>query len=583
MSNNNQQMITLSGQEVFEKYKQWLLDPSKDYIDTCFQSYIGMPYFLSISPKMKQIEEREGDINLIMQFYIDQNEERYNEIKQCLFFNAHNKNIKRIYLFNEREYTKEELGIDNEKIIQYNIKSRLTFENIFNLIEKHSIKGYNVITNSDIFFDSSIRSVRTCDFSTKSIIALCRYEYTGATSLKDSELFGGPHGRPDSQDVWIMHSDVNIEQKHRGIFNFQMGKAGCDNKLLYLMNILGYQCYNEPKLIKTYHNHKTQIRNYNPSDKVIGPYVCVYPNVNEGDNPSQIQSFNMLIENENFCNFIQSKINSNKPFLIPRVAGVENEMAYYGVILRSNPSVFKPNFFVEPCKLMKNNSGIHLTSLESIINYSTQYLEAFHSCDAYLSWELWSDIAKNVFNSFAFVDANFKQTRFWANTMDIYNHINTRLWTRELAGKRLLIISSFAQSFSDKLQIREKIYGVDLFPDCEFIFMKPPQTQGNNESEDFQFELNAFMEAVDTIKDKFDIALVSAGGYGNLICSRLFKMNKSAIYVGGVLQMYFGVYGKRWLRERPDIIRLYANEHWSTPAENERPNGFEKIENSCYW
>jgi hypothetical protein len=60
-------------------------------------------------------------------------------------------------------------------------------------------------------------------------------------------------------------------------------------------------------------------------------------------------------------------------------------------------------------------------------------------------------------------------------------------------------------------------------------------------------------------------------------------MGKSSVYVGGVLQMYFGVYGERWLKERPDIMRLYMNKHWSRPNEDEKPQGFESVEDSCYW
>ena len=70
---------------------------------------------------------------------------------------------------------------------------------------------------------------------------------------------------------------------------------------------------------------------------------------------------------------------------------------------------------------------------------------------------------------------------------------------------------------------------------------------------------------------------------GNLVCSEIYKMNKSAIYVGGVLQMYFGIYGSRWERERTDIMSLYKNEYWTKPKEEERPNGYQNVEGSCYW
>ena len=96
-------------------------------------------------------------------------------------------------------------------------------------------------------------------------------------------------------------------------------------------------------------------------------------------------------------------------------------------------------------------------------------------------------------------------------------------------------------------------------------------------------EINKFFNRLDDIKDTYDIALVSAGGYGNLICSHIFKSGKSSIYVGGVLQMYFGLLGTRWLKERPDIVRLYLNKYWSRPKESEKPKNHNNIEGSCYW
>lgn len=62
-------------------------------------------------------------------------------------------------------------------------------------------------------------------------------------------------------------------------------------------------------------------------------------------------------------------------------------------------------------------------------------------------------------------------------------------------------------------------------------------------------------------------------------------MGKSAIYVGGVLQMYFGILGNRWIKDRPGIIKLYVenNPYWSRPKDSERPTGYQNIEKSCYW
>jgi hypothetical protein len=60
-------------------------------------------------------------------------------------------------------------------------------------------------------------------------------------------------------------------------------------------------------------------------------------------------------------------------------------------------------------------------------------------------------------------------------------------------------------------------------------------------------------------------------------------MDKSSIQVSGVLQMYFGILGKRWLQERKEVVNLFMNEYWTKPQETEKPLNWSKIEGGCYW
>jgi len=599
--------------EIFNNYKKWLLNPRQSFNELCGNTYCPLNYFMSISKRINKLPlitptppssptssceitpnmlstnqftytynyNKQDKINLIIQFYIDKDPNRQKEILKTLFLNVNNNYIDNIYLFNERIYTEEELGVKSDKIIQININTRLSFKNIFNLIDEYKIEGFIVIANSDIFFDRSLERIKECDLLSKNILSLCRYEYKPHLKLKDCKLFD--NGRPDSQDVWIFHSINNIKQNHRNIFDFHMGKSGCDNKLIYLFQILGYQCYNEPCLIRCYHNHNVPVRNYDVKEKVSGPYCAIYPVLNNIDKPHPMENFNILLENDNLSNYITNKINNNQPFIIPRIAGIENNVAHYGIMIKQHVGQYNQTAIENILKVMKNNAGIHITNLNSLINYSIKYLEAFNQCDLFFDWEPWGNVARHIIDSINFIHNNFKKNRTWAFTLDVFNYIQGTPWTLALKNKRLLIISSFSESINEKISIREKIYGMDLFPGCEIICLKPPQTQGNNVSQEFNIELDEFINKVKSIENKFDIALVSCGGYGNLVCSEIYKMNKSAIYVGGVLQMYFGIYGSRWERERPEIMTLYKNEYWSRPKEEERPSGYQNVESSCYW
>ena len=115
------------------------------------------------------------------------------------------------------------------------------------------------------------------------------------------------------------------------------------------------------------------------------------------------------------------------------------------------------------------------------------------------------------------------------------------------------------------------------------MFLKPPQTHGDNPARPFATEFEEFVEKIREIRDEFDVALCSCGGYGNPLCAAIADMKRSAIYVGGVLQMYFGIYGSRWEREAPELLKAYKHDGWVRPAISERPAGHEQIEKACYW
>ena len=575
--------------EIFDSYKKWLINPRQPFNNVC-NTVANLEYIISISPKIKKIEsdpnctdctDMSHSINLIMQFYIDKDNDRQKEIRQTLFLNSNNKSINKIYLFNERIYTNEELGIQNDKIVQINITNRLKFSNIFDLIEEHNINGYVVIANSDIFFDKSIENVWRYDLINRNILTLCRYEFDGISRLKDCKIFA--EGRPDSQDAWIFHSENNIQKKYRDIFDFEMGKPGCDNKLIYLFQILGYQCYNDPSIVKIYHNHNSPMRNYTIKDKLSSPYCALYPTIQNDTRTDKDITFNLIIENQRLRNYLENKLKTHEPFIIPRIAGVENKLAHLGIMILQTNQTLQNDLLEKFLFVMKNNAGIKITNPQSIVNYASMYLQAFHECEMYFDWEPWGNVAQSIFDSLLFIHINFNKTRVSALALDVFHNIHSNPWTTSLRGKRLLIISPFVDSMREKLDNRDKIYGVELFPECEFVFLKPPQTQANCESDEFNVELDKFVFKINEIKSLFDVALVSCGGYGNLVCSKIYQMNKSAIYVGGVLQMYFGIYGSRWERERKEIMSLYKNEYWTRPKEVERPDGFQNVENSCYW
>ena len=537
---------------------------------------------LHVSDVCPECSRNEEDITIIQQYYIDKNAKRRDENALCLRLNASNNAITQIVLLNERVYTEEELGNPPmEKVRQVVVGKRLTYLDAFRYA-KDNLSGYVALANTDIFFDKSIDNLRAAALANeRRIFCQLRYEFTSAVKrLQDCIT---TCLRPDSQDAWMWHSSLDLPDGAEKVLEVNMGVAGCDNKLVYLMSLMGVECYNEPERLRTYHYHESQVRTYDPKKPVPGPWHAIFPHVRDAFTRRQIETFDPSAENAALRRIVSGQLATGKPFIIPRVAGVENNVALLGVNLEQSGEPVDESQLDIMRQVMKNNAGIRIDGADGIKLYSRLYLRAFRKSSSYFWWTPWGNVGIHIVDSQNFIAANFPAERIDAKTLDVFHSIERGPWTLALRGKRLLIVSPFEESLRTQIGKREKIYGIDLFPDCEFVFAKPPQTQGDCESREFQHELADFVENLQKIRDTFDVALCSCGGYGNLVCAALHDMGKSAIYVGGVLQMYFGIYGERWVRERPDVLALYKNEHWVRPREEERPTGYEKVESQCYW
>jgi hypothetical protein len=219
--------------------------------------------------------EVNNNINLFCQFFINKNLDRHNEILFVLKKNVENKFINKIYLLNEKIYTNDELGISSDKIIQININKRLKFNDVFLFINENNITGYNVIANSDIFFDDSIEKLQYSDLHlSKKICSLLRYEFNIDNSDNSKLLY---HYFFGSQDTWIIHSNNILDKDQISKFDFEFGKPNCDGKFSYLFYTFNYKIINDPKTIKTFHYHKSNFKTYTKNDLIIGHTLGIIP------------------------------------------------------------------------------------------------------------------------------------------------------------------------------------------------------------------------------------------------------------------------------------------------------------------
>jgi len=245
----------------------------------------------------QNVETNTDSIVLIQQYFIHPNKERCAEIDYCLSQNINNPYISKIILLNEEVYKNPLLN--NDKIKQINIQRRLKFSEILRYI-KYELKNTNVIfSNSDMFFDDSLKNIHMGDFiSNKSLDTVCRFEFNIDKTLDQCVLRENP--RFHSQDAWIIHSSHvnNMDIKDIKQFDFQLGVPACDQKVVAEFDNLGYNIYNNPNKIKGYHYHSSQLRDYDPGNMLPKPYGYVLPII---DNRTKHNDF--IVESKLFWQY----------------------------------------------------------------------------------------------------------------------------------------------------------------------------------------------------------------------------------------------------------------------------------------
>lgn len=157
-------------------------------------------------------------------------------------------------------------------------------------------------------------------------------------------------------------------------------------------------------------------------------------------------------------------------------------------------------------------------------------------------------------------------------------------WTRALKGKRVLIVHPFEETIKSQLDNRDKLFdNPDMLPECEFITLKAVQTSGGQKDERFASWFDALQYMCDEIdRIDYDIALIGCGAYGFPLAAHCKKMGKQAIHVGGALQLFFGIKGRRWDDHEPKITAMY-NEYWNYPSDCETPKNYSAVEGGTYW
>ncbi len=264
---------------------------------------------------------------------------------------------------------------------------------------------------------------------------------------------------------------------------------------------------------------------------------------------------------------LRDAILSEEPFAAIRFGAVELScINNYEKITLGMKKTFKPSVRFS----MKNNAGFFPTDDESLKHYCTQWIK---------------DVQKAEIIGISGIhmeDYFFKKFCPGAKVIQYQTFEPLRgHWTNALRGKRVLVISPFAQEIKEQYARRNEIIQDDnLLPEFHLETVQSVLTLGDQKDPRFETWFEALDHLkVEILKHDFDIALVGAGAYGAALCLFIRQLNKQAIQTGGATQLLFGIMGKRW-EKRPYVTR-YVTSAWTRPLT--KPEGADKVEKGCYW
>lgn len=236
-------------------------------------------------------------------------------------------------------------------------------------------------------------------------------------------------------------------------------------------------------------------------------------------------------------------------------------------------------------KMLSTYSGFFQHSLlanpiDDLEKFSSLMIEATKNADVIGTWN--GHLGFEEYFIDKFTPSNLILTDLLIFGPNIHSNIP---WTYALKDKVVLVIHPFAQTIENQYTIREKLFeNPKVLPSFHLKTFKAIQTM--NEEKDERFK--NWFEALDWMSEEiskidFDIALLGCGAYGFPLASRIKNMGKIAIHCGGALQLLFGIKGKRWEIEQPQIGQMLFNPYWVRPNTEETIQNNEKIENGCYW
>jgi len=290
-------------------------------------------------------------------------------------------------------------------------------------------------------------------------------------------------------------------------------------------------------------------------------------------------SFDMKLSGFNSLqNLIKERFKENKPFFIARVSGAESrEMGYS---LENKIQMINRD-------TLRFHAGICIIDDEDWKEYVEMTMQAFRDCDYLAIWD--AQCYLQCPELYQYIKREYPHLKtIPAHSLEPYHFMETPnyIFPTLFVNKKILIITSHANSVLHQLTHIHNIFSpYSLFPDPNNILVYKCTIQNGLNSDGYSWKGHYLKMCIDISKFDFDVAFIGCGGFSNILGHYIFNtLHKSALYIGGPIQLYFGILGNRWVTDSNITKWIHKNGNdWIRPLPQDTPSHPLAVEHGCYW
>jgi len=262
--------------------------------------------------------------------------------------------------------------------------------------------------------------------------------------------------------------------------------------------------------------------------------------------------------------FVRQAIENGPPLAIGKIGSLEAEAVTCYLHGRDYPQVLRQQLL--------ENVGIHPNDREHLDAFCKFFLEAVDKFDILAAWGHPGETG--------IISRVGRRPLVRLRSFESWRH--PRPWSSALAGKRVLVVTPFANSVLSQFRRREQIWrDQTILPPCELRAVRMPLSPGlvPPVHRDWRERYEAVIKECD--EAPYDVMLVGAGGLSVPLAAHAKASGRIGFHLGGHTQIFFGVYGKRWDRDR--LLAGLQTPAWVRPSGDEAPPTVVKVEQGCYW